>query len=142
MILNSKSFKGGQASFGIFYPTGYVLSVFQNGGDAAEAAAALGRAGFTPGDMVSASGTDMLAFAHELRAVHGLFNAFERFLSEHLGDEANAANEIVDLADAGNTFLAVYAPGDAATARAASATREYEPLVMRKFDRFTFTDLR
>jgi hypothetical protein len=142
MTLNSKSFKGGQASFGIFYPTGYVLSVFQNGADADEAAEALGRAGFTPDDMVSASGTDMLELSNELRAVHGLLIAFERFLSEHLGDEANAANELVDLADAGDTFLAVYAPNDAATARVADCTRAFEPVVMRKFDRFTFTDLR
>jgi hypothetical protein len=141
MTLNSKSFKGGQASFGIFYPTGYVLSVFENGVNADGAAVALGHAGFTPDDMVPASGTDMLAFAHELRAVHGFIIACERFLSEHLGDEANAANELVDLADAGNAFLAVYAPDPVATARVADCTRAFEPLVMRKFDRFTFTDL-
>jgi hypothetical protein len=142
MTLNSKSFKGGQASFGIFYPTGYVLSVFQNDANADKAAAALGRAGFTPDDMVPASGMDMLAFSNELRAVHGLFIAFERFLSERLGDEANAANELVDLADSGNAFLAVYAPDNATTARVADCARAFEPVVMRKFDRFTYTDLR
>ncbi|MDB4909619.1 MAG: hypothetical protein JWO39_442 [Gemmatimonadetes bacterium] len=142
MTLNSKSFKGGQASFGIFYPTGYVLFVFENGSDADEAAAALGRAGFTSDDMVPASAKDMLAFSRELRGNHGRFVAFERFLSEHLGDEADAANEIVDLADAGKTFLAVYAPDDLATARCADCTRALEPVVKRKFDRFTYTDLR
>jgi hypothetical protein len=142
MTLNSKSFKEGQAVFGIFYPTGYVLFVFENGADADEAAAALGRAGFTSDDMVPASGMDMLAFSQELRANHGRFIAFERFLSEHLGDEADAANEIVDLADAGKTFLAVYAPDDSATARCADCTRALEPVVKRKFDRFTYTDLR
>jgi hypothetical protein len=141
MTLNSKSFKGGQASFGIFYPKGYVLSVFENDAAAYEAAEALRRAGFTGDDLVPASGTDVLEFSHELRALHGLLIAFERFLSERLGDEANAANEIVDLADAGNAFLAVYAPDAAATARVAECTRAFQPVVMRKFDRFTYTDL-
>jgi hypothetical protein len=142
VTLNAKSFKSGESSFGIFYPTGYVLSVFQTDLNAQRAAAALSRAGFTAEDLVSASAMEVLELAHELRAVHGRFVAFERFLSERLGDEANAANEIVELADAGNSFLAVYAPDGATTARAADCTREFRPVVMRKFDRFTFTDLR
>jgi hypothetical protein len=142
MTLNSKSFKDGQTSLGIFYPTGYVLSVFQNGVAANGAAVALSRAGFTPDDLVPATGMDVLALAQELSAFHGLLNAIERFLSEHLGDEAYAAGQIVELADAGSSFLAVYAPGEAATTRVVETARAFEPVVMRKFDRFTFTDLR
>jgi hypothetical protein len=142
MTLNSKSFKGGEASFGIFYPTGYVLSVFQDGAQADEAVAALGRAGFTSDDIVPGSGSDMLALSQELRAMHGLLIAFERFLSQRLGDEANAEDELVVLAGAGNAFLAVYAPDDAATARVVNCTRGLEPVVLRKFDRLTYTDLR
>ena len=142
MTLNGKSFKGGDTSFGIFYPTGYVLTVFRNGLDADRAVAELSRAGFTSDDMVPASGPDVLEFARELQAFHGRFNALERFISERLGDEAYAASEIVALADAGSSFVAVYAPDDATAIRVAATARAFEPVVIRKFDRFTFTDLR
>jgi hypothetical protein len=142
MTLSSKSFKAGESSFGIFYPTGYVLSVFQDGAQADEAVAALARAGFSSDDIVPGSGSDMLALSQELHAMHGLLIAFERFLSQRLGDESNAEDELVVLAGAGSAFLAVYAPDDAATARVVDATKTLDPVVLRKFDRLTYTDLR
>jgi hypothetical protein len=141
MALTAASFKGGATEFGIFYPKGYVLAVFPDAAQADRAAAALVAQGFAASDVLVSTGAEVRAFSRELRANPGLLSRFERFVANLLGGEANLADELVDLAEREHVFLAVYAPDDAATARAAKAMRGLAPVVHRKFDTLTFTDL-
>lgn len=141
MTLDSAAFKGGDTLFGIFYPTGYVLSVFEDSADAEGAGAGLRNAGFADDDLVLASGADVLAYSHVLRGNPSLFTRFERFVSRVYGDETHLADEVVELAKRGHTFVAVYAPDAAATARVANTVRPFAPIVLRKFDALTVTDL-
>lgn len=128
--------------FGIFYPTGYVLSVFPDASHADQALAALRAAAFTPSDLVVATGPEVLEYSREMRAHPGLRARFEHFVAGLYGGEGDLADELVKLAERGHVFVAAYAPDEAATARAAEAARSFAPVVLRKFDPLTFTDLR
>ena len=140
MTLSSADFKHGDAEFGIFYPTGYVLSVFSDAADADRAVTALLDAGFTNDDLVVASGPDVLAYAQAMRANRGLFSRFEQLVSSLYGDESSLADELVRLAEQGDTFVAIHAPDVAATARVSEAVRPFAPVVLRKFDSLSYTD--
>jgi len=142
MAVHAADFKGGDTEFGIFYPTGYVLSVFSDADRADGAVAALLAAGFATHDLVIASGAEVIAYSQEMRTDPGLFSRFQRFVASLFGEEAALADDLVGLAGAGHTFVAVRAPDDGATTRAAAAVHPFAPVVLRKFDRFTFTDLR
>jgi hypothetical protein len=141
MPVHAADFKGGDTEFGIFYPTGYVLSVFPDVAHADRAVAALRAAGFAAHDLVVATGPEVLVYSSELRGDPGLCSRFQRFIAGLLGDEATLADELVKLAERGHTFVAVHAPDPAATTRAAEAVRTLAPAVLRKFDSLTFTDL-
>jgi hypothetical protein len=135
-------FKRGETSFGIFYPTGYALSVFRDDAGADQAAAVLRNAGFPTTDVLVASGAEVLAHSRELRAAPGLLTRFERFVADLYGGEASLADELLGLAEGGHAFVAAYAPHAVATSRAAEAVRSFGPVMHRKFDPFTYTDLR
>jgi hypothetical protein len=141
MTLRSADFKHGDTEFGIFYPTGYVLSVFPDAAHADRAVAALLAAGFATDDLVVATGAEVLVYSGELRSNRGLFSRFERFVAGLVADEAPLADELVGLAKQGHTFVAIHAPDDAATIRAAEAVHAFAPVVLRKFDRMTYSDL-
>jgi len=141
MALHSADFQGGDTEFGIFYPNGYVLSVFPDAAHADRAVAALRDAGFATNDLVVATGADVIEYSNEMRAHAGLFSRFERFVAGLYGGEATLADELVGLAEEGHMFVAIHAPDDAATTRAAEAVHASAPVVLRKFDPLTFTDL-
>lgn len=140
MALSSSDFKHGDTEFGIFYPTGYVLSVYSDAVRADGAIAALRAAGFMADDLVVASGADVLAYSREMRANRGLFSRFEHFVAGLYGDEAELADELVRLAERGHTFVAVHAPTEAATTRVSEAVHPFAPVVLRKFDSLSYTD--
>jgi hypothetical protein len=142
MVLRAADFKHGDTEFGIFYPKGYVLAVFPDAARADRAVAALRASGFMTDDLVVATAAEVLAYALEMRADPGLISRFERFVTDLFGGEATLADELVTLAERGHGFVAVHAHDEAATTRAADAVREHSPVVLRKFDALTFTDLR
>jgi hypothetical protein len=141
MALRTADFKHGDTEFGIFYPTGYVLAVFPDAARSNHAVAALRATGFTTGDFVIATGAEVLAYSRELRADPGLVSRFKRFVADLFGGEASLADELVTLADRGHAFVAIHTPDDAATRRVRDAVRPLAPVVLRKFDALTFTDL-
>ena len=140
MTLSSADFKHGDAEFGIFYPTGYVLSVFPEAAQADRAVAALRDAGFMTDELVVANGTEVLAYAREMRANRGLFSRFQHFVSSLYGDEAPLAEEIVRLAERDHAFVAIHAPDSVATTRVSETVRPFAPVVLRKFDSLSYTD--
>ena len=141
MTLSSADFKHGDTEFGIFYPRDYVLSVFPDATDADRAVAALLAAGFTTDDLVVASGADVLEYSREMRADRGLFSRFEHFVANFYGDEASLADELVRLAERGHTFVAIHAPDDAVTTEVSETVRPFTPVVLRKFDALSYTDV-
>jgi len=140
MALTSASFRHGDTEFGIFYPTGYVLSVYSDAVRADGAIAALRAAGFMADDLVVASGADVLAYSREMRANRGLFSRFEHFVAGLYGDEAELADEREERPRVVHTFVAVHAPTEAATTRVSEAVHPFAPVVLRKFDSLSYTD--
>jgi hypothetical protein len=141
MTLRAADFKHGDSEFGIFYPTGYVLSVFADSAQADQAVSALRAAGFETDDLVVANGAEVLEYSREMRANRGLFSRFEHFVSSLYGDEGTLADELVQLAERGHKFVAVHAPDGAATARVSEVMGPFAPVVSRKFDSLSYTDI-
>ena len=136
MAVHAADFKGGDTEFGIFYPTGYVLSVFPDAAHADRAVAALRAAGFATDDLVIATGAEVLVYS----GAEALSATVRALVAGLVADEATLADELVGLAERGHTFVAIHAPDDAATTRAVEAVHALAPVVLRKFDRQTYTD--
>jgi hypothetical protein len=140
MAIDSKFFKRGDTSFGIFYPHEYVLSVYPDGETAARAADALRDAGFAVDDLLVASGADVLEHYAALRESPGAVARVKRFVSGLYTDEADLAGELLRLARSGHAFVAVHAPEDELTERAVGAVRGLGPVVLRRYDKLTVTE--
>ena len=83
----------------------------------------------------------MLEYSREMRADRGLFSRFEHFVANFYGDEASLADELVRLAERGHTFVAIHAPDDAVTTEVSETVRPFTPVVLRKFDALSYTDV-
>jgi hypothetical protein len=140
MTLSAADFKHGDSEFGIFYPTGYVLSVFPDAASADRAVTALLDGGFKADDLVIATGQDVLDYSREMRSNPGLVSRFEQLVASLYGDEGPLADVLVGLAERGHKFVAVPAPDDTVTTRVSEALRPYAPVVLRKFDSLSYTD--
>jgi hypothetical protein len=140
MAIDSKRFKRGDTSFGIFYPNGYVLSVYLDDETAARAADALRDAGFATDDVLMSSGAEVVEHYAELRESPRARDRFKRFVSGLYTDELEVAGELLRLARDGQAFVAVFAPDDQLAERAAGAVRSLQPVVLRRYDKLAVTD--
>ena len=141
-MVDPKALKGGETSFGVFYPKDYVLAVFADPAKGDRAAAALEVAGFDPSDVLVAGSDEVLARHRELTADLGLVGRLKQFVSRHFGDEAEMLGDVVAHARQGHAFVLAYAPDGDRAVRAAAAVRPLGPVILRKYGAFTLTDLR
>jgi len=142
MTLDVAFFKKGETAFDVFYPTGYVLTVFPGGADLDGAAGALRDAGFAASDVGVAHEGEASALLHTITEHRGALVRYERFLSSHRGDEIYLEGELSELADAGHGFLFVYAPSDVAADLATETVRPFGPVLFLKYGRLTITEWR
>jgi hypothetical protein len=122
--------------FGSYYPTGYVVAVFDQRDQAEQAAQALREAAGEDADQVRVfAGEEVLAIDRRVRE--------ERTLGQRLGglfasDEGEAQQQYLEAAQRGATIVTVHAPDLAAAQRAAAvltprgarALHHYGPNVM------------
>ncbi len=97
-------FKDGEILFGVFYPTRYIIAVFDNGAQAEQAVAELKQHGC---DARHATPQFAVERAHEYLHQHRL--------THHLGeaiavDESSAMREYMAQAEQGRHFVDVYVP--------------------------------
>jgi len=139
-----KTLKGDETStsYGVFFPTDYVLAVFADPNAADRAAAALEVAGFDPSDVLVTGSDDVLTQHRDLAADVGLFGRFRQFLGRHFGDQDAMMNDVVAHARQGHTFVLAYAPDGKQTDRAATALHHLHPAILRKYGGATIKDLR
>ena len=140
MAIDWTFFKRGDTSFGIFYPTEYVLAVYRDGETAARAADALRDAGFAADDLLVASGAEVVEHYAALRESPGAVARVKRFLSGLYTNEADLAGELLGLARSGHAFVAVHAPDGELTERAVRAVRGLGPVVLRRYDKLAVTE--
>jgi hypothetical protein len=140
MTIDATFFKRGETSFGVFYPLGYVLSVFPSAADLDQVAKALCAAGFPVDDVGVARADEARDLLRMLPKHLGAFVRYERWLSSHRGDETELEGELNELAETGHGFVFTYAPHAAATDLAANTVRPFGPVVLLKYDRFLITE--
>jgi hypothetical protein len=126
--------KHGATSFGSFYPTNYVLAVFRRDALVGLMSGALSDAGFPEDDIIVAAGEDVAEYDVASHERQGLLAKLGEKWSRLYTDDAANADELMDLARAGASFVLVYAPDEAETALAAQTLRPLAPLVLRKYE--------
>jgi hypothetical protein len=142
MTVDVDFFKQRETVFDVFYPIGYLLTVFPGDADLDGAAGALREVGFPASDIGVAHGGEASALLHTLSEHRGALVRFERFLSSHRGDEMFLEGELRELADSGHGFLFAYAPDDAAAHLASETVRPFGPVLFLKYGRLTINEWR
>lgn len=141
MAVDPNFFKEGETEFSIFYPKGYVLSVFADRAVADQAAAALRAAGVADDDVRVTTGAEVVARHSTYQDDRTLMDCVRQFFSGLYGDESSMLDDLVARAEQGQVFVLAYAPDDAATSRAAAAERVFGPVILRKYGALAVTDL-
>ena len=142
MTLDVAFFKKSETVFDVFYPIGYVLTVFPGGADLDGAAAALREAGFAPDEIGVVHEGEMAELLRTISEHRGALVRFERFLSSHRGDEIYLEGELSELAETGHDFLFAYAPSDGAARLAVDTVRPFGPVLFLEYGWLTITEVR
>lgn len=125
-------FKEGGTSLGTFYPTHYIVAGYRQLADARAAAAACQKAGFADADVRAFDGRYAIS---QLEAREGAnwLQKMEQQLVEFAGTETGYVREDAELARSGGAFLFVYAPDDAALAKARRVFAQHGPVYARRY---------
>lgn len=134
--------KTGDSAEGIFYPTDYVIAAFENQSSLQGARDALSHAGFAANDLIVLDAMQMRSLKREKQQdeKHNPLDAIKSFLSV-MGDDSNFAEQYIELADRGYSFLLAYAPDDEKTARVTDLIKPFNPQRARKYASMTVIDL-
>jgi hypothetical protein len=125
--------------FGSYYPTGYVVAVFDQRDRAEQAAQALRAAAGEHADQVRVfAGEEVLALDRRVRR--------ERTLTQRLGglfasDEGEAQQQYLEAAQRGATIVTVHAPDPAAAQRAAAVLTPHGARALHHYGPNVMTDL-
>ncbi len=133
--------KDGATSFGSFYPTNYVLAVFNTDTTVEQTRDALHAAGFSANDVIVASGQGVAEHDASMHASHGVLAKLGEKWSRLYTDDAMNADALMDMARRGAAFVLAYAPDEAATTRAINALRPFSPMVFRKYEALSTKDV-
>jgi hypothetical protein len=140
-MARTKTMRGDETSFGVFYPKDYLLAVFTDPRAADRAAAALEVAGFLDDDVLVLGSDEVLGWHGRFTTDTGLVGRFKEFAAKHFPGTGAKLDDVIDHARVGHTFLLVYAPEPSHIERAATAIRPAHPALLRKYGAVTITDL-
>lgn len=119
--------------FGIFTPVGYLILAFREQTDATQARDALLTGGYESDEIMWFSSEQVVADIENNRDnVSPL---------AHLGTELGYQEEQLKYAEQGYTFLVVYAPSEAETARVLNVARRYGARLAHKYNRLTIEEI-
>jgi hypothetical protein len=120
-------------SFGVFAPIGYVVIAFPSEAEAAKARQALLTGGYEDGEIMTFSGSQVVADIEKTRDNVSIL--------AYLGAELDAQRQHLDYARQGCGFLVIYAPSEAETARVINVARRFGARLAHKYNRFTLEEL-
>ncbi len=127
-------FRGADTAFGVFFPKHHGLAVFPNFADANGAKAELHLAGYgVEGDVIAATGEEVVQFADEHLHKDGLWGLLMTELSRTIGTEAAYADNDLAAAKRGEAFVAVRCPTEKARSEAWRVLEPRRPLVARYY---------
>ncbi len=134
-------FKGRDTSWGVFYPTDYMLAIFDSFETAQQAKEIMLSAGYSE-DEVDAVPCDYVISDIEKGIKNAtLLNRVKQRISRAIGREACYWEGDLKLARQGAGFLAVYCPTDHEAERVLRLLKPKKPKVMRRYERLVIEEL-
>jgi len=128
----SEFFKGSEAKFGIFYPTGYLLAAFANLTAANRAARTLEFSGFS-GDTLAVPGEELVRLEQEEQEKGGLWGLLMQELSRLIATEEVYNDHDLKLARRGAAFVIVHCPSEERRREAWELIKPFNPMVARHY---------
>lgn len=132
--MNDK-FDGVVTRFHAFYPTGFVVSVFKDSGDAGKAQTALQSIGFSDVRLLSPDEVRQRA-AEDLSR----WNRLDEFVN-HASDAATVSLRYLQLAKEGQTFILVKAEESFDVSHLKTTLKQFRGHTTYQYNRFTFLPL-
>jgi hypothetical protein len=129
----SEFFKGSEAKFGIFYPTGYLMAAFPDFAAAQHAARNLEFSGFSRDEVLAVPGEEMVLLAEEERGKVGLWGLMIQEISRLIATEEVYTDHDLKLARAGAAFVVVHCPTDKGKRQAWEIIQPFDPMVARHY---------
>lgn len=134
-------FKGRDTSWGVFYPTDYILAIFESFQSAQRAKETLLSAGYSD-DEVDAVPSDYVISDIEKGIKNAaLLNHVKQRISRAIGCEACYWEGDLKWAKEGAGFLAVYCPTEHEGERVLRLLSPLKPKVMRRYERLWIVEM-
>ena len=125
-------FKESDSSFGVFYPTHYVVAGFDTLQHAEQAEQALRDAGFAEDEVRAADGNFVVNKVESQQDASWL-DDIKAGIARMVGTEANYIDEDLALARRGGAFVFVYAPDHEIMNRVAGELKKLHPIYARHY---------
>lgn len=126
-------FKGPDTSFGIFYPTHYLIAAFDSHDTARRAEQTLRDAGYSDDEVDAVPPDYVIADIQKGTQDAGLLTRIEQQISSTVGTESVYWKEDLALARDGAGFLAVYCPTEGEAKRLVRLLKPMNPWNMRRY---------
>lgn len=125
-------FKESDTSFGVFYPTHYVVAAFDTLKHAEQAELALKKAGFAADEVRAADG-NFVVHEVESRADASWLDDIKAQIARVVGTETSYIDDDMALARRGAAFLFVHAPDHDSMKRTEHELRKLHPIYARHY---------
>jgi hypothetical protein len=134
-------FQGPHTRFGIFYPTNYIIAVFDSYETAQRAEKIMLSAGYADEEVDAVSSDYIIADIEKGTKNATLIKRIEQRITRHFGSDAALWEEDLKWAKEGAGFLAVYCPTEHEAHRVLRLLSPLKPKSMRRYERFVIEDL-
>jgi hypothetical protein len=134
-------FKGGDTSWGIFYPTGYIIAIFDSLEAAKRAREVMLSAGYSKDEVDAVPSEYVISDIEAGTRDATLFDRIKQSVSKAMGTEAEYWEEDLKLAKQGAGFLAVHAPTDHEAQRVLRLLGPEKPKKVRRYGTMSVEEL-
>jgi hypothetical protein len=134
-------FKGHDTRFGIFYPTNYIMAVFDSYDTAQRAEKIMLSAGYSDEEVDAMPSDYIIADIEKGTKNATLIRRVEQRITRHFGSDASLWEDLLKWAQQGAGFLAVYCPTEHEAERVLRLLKPEKPKMMRRYERFVIEDL-
>ncbi len=135
------TFSAGDVLFGVFYPRGYIVAVFDEADDVDKAVVELASHGIEGDDVTAWTGRSARRYIKNLRENLGVISQMAAKLPLS-GDEKEAADLYLKLAEEGHEFITVRVADEDQVGTIRALLAEHNAHTMRYYGDWAVTDLR
>jgi hypothetical protein len=133
--------KGKDTSFGIFYPTGYIVAALGSYEAAQRGKRTLLAAGYTEDEVEAVPSDYVIAEIEKGTKEAGLLTRVKQAISDAIGTEASYWDDDLKLAKEGAGFLFIYCPTSREAERVQRMLKSENPKNMRRYARAAIEQL-